>query len=119
MLERDEITPDPYPKPGPNLKHRLMIPFEKILKQFEELPEAIKNNHTGKLYFGAFKGRVLGSKNPGNHKILLKLKIAQIIPKLIININSGINWPIFSDILWFLGFFELRILSLYLLLILC
>ena len=96
MLERDEITPDPYPKPGPNLKHRLMIPFEKILKQFEELPEAIKNNHTGEKTFGEFKGRVLGSKNPRNHKILLKLKIAQIIPELII--NSGIIWPIFSNI---------------------
>jgi len=38
---------NPYPKPGPNMKQRLMIPFEKILKQFEELPETIKNNHTG------------------------------------------------------------------------
>ena len=45
----NEDTPDPYPKPGPNMKQRLMIPFEKILKQFEELPEAIKNNHTGKV----------------------------------------------------------------------
>ena len=47
MLERDDETPDPYPKPGPNMKNRLMIPFERILKQFEELPEPIKNNHTG------------------------------------------------------------------------
>ena len=88
MLERDEITPDPYPKPGPNLKHRLMIPFEKILKQFEELPEAIKNNHTGEKTFG--KGRFLGSKNPRNNKILLNLKMTEISPELVENIYSGI-----------------------------
>ena len=50
MLGNEE-TPDPYPKPGPNMKQRLMIPFEKILKQFEELPETIKNNHTGECFF--------------------------------------------------------------------
>ena len=49
MLGNEE-TPDPYPKPGPNMKQRLMIPFEKILKQFEELPETIKNNHTGECF---------------------------------------------------------------------
>ena len=49
MLGNEE-TPDPYPKPGPNMKQRLMIPFEKILKQFEELPETIKNNHTGEFF---------------------------------------------------------------------
>ena len=62
MLERDEITPDPYPKPGPNLKHRLMIPFEKILKQFEELPEAIKNNHTGEKLLGNLRVESLARK---------------------------------------------------------
>jgi len=55
MLERDDETPDPYPKPGPNMKNRLMIPFERILKQFEELPEPIKNNHTDHIHIAKLR----------------------------------------------------------------
>ena len=40
------LTSDPYPKPGSNLKARLLVPFEKALKEFEELDDKTKNDKT-------------------------------------------------------------------------